>query len=509
MKIFPEENIDIFDKPQRQSPIGVLVESGYALQKVIKAFWPVIVILLLKLKGINMAYIVISVVLILVLVVIFGYLNYRNCLFFIDEKQEEFILQKGVFNKKRIVFQLSKIQQVNINQNLIQKLAGVYAVEIETAGSAKKEAVIKAVSQKNANALRQRLMNSKSETENDAATKPFHQESAKETSAVTKVKIHWTSLFKVGITSDYLKTFGIVTALLVTLYNNIKDLWLNDKGNSNKMAAYLDNFNWTQNLLLIFVGIVLFLAIINLIRTLFFYYDFTITRHSKSLLLSYGLLNTKNTIIHPVKVQIVKVVTNFFQRKMNLKRIFIYQASNDILKDKKAIIQIPGTSDSQYREIIQLIFDAQPEKGNMMKPNYRKMIAPAIKWILLPSVIFALVIIFGNGKLDPFLFLLPVYVCLSAISIFINFGNSRLWVNEDFIIVQSGIWDINTKYLQPYKIQGITTRQNLWHVKSNIGHVILHTAGGNISFRFGNFSEINKWVNQWIYQVETSVKEWM
>jgi putative membrane protein len=40
--------------------------------------------------------------------------------------------------KKKTIIQL-KIQQVNINQSLIQRLVGVYELDVDTAGSAKKE----------------------------------------------------------------------------------------------------------------------------------------------------------------------------------------------------------------------------------------------------------------------------------------------------------------------------------------------------------------------------------
>ena len=63
--------------------------------------------------------------------------------------------------------------------------------------------------------------------------------------------------------------------------------------------------------------------------------------------------------------------------------------------------------------------------------------------------------------------------------------------------------------IEPHKIQAITTKQFFWHKSSDVGHVILHTAGGDVSFRFANFSEINRQINYWLYQVESSDKHWM
>jgi putative membrane protein len=53
------------------------------------------------------------------------------------------LLLPRVFYKTKTAIQLRKIQQVNINQSFIQKLIGVYELEVHTAGSATNEVGIK------------------------------------------------------------------------------------------------------------------------------------------------------------------------------------------------------------------------------------------------------------------------------------------------------------------------------------------------------------------------------
>ena len=69
--------------------------------------------------------------------------------------------------------------------------------------------------------------------------------------------------------------------------------------------------------------------------------------------------------------------------------------------------------------------------------------------------------------------------------------------------------DVENEIIQPHKIQGITTKQYFWHKSSDVGHLTLHTAAGDVHFHFGNFTEIKQLVNYWLYQVETSVENWM
>ena len=119
------------------------------------------------------------------------------------------------------------------------------------------------------------------------------------------IKISFSSLFKIGITSNYLRSFALLIAFFGTIYENVQSYMRANEIDGEKFDAYVDQglamYSITI-LIVILLGVLLFL---NLGRTIIKYFDFKITRQHQSLLLSYGLLNTKNTIIRPEKVQIV------------------------------------------------------------------------------------------------------------------------------------------------------------------------------------------------------------
>jgi putative membrane protein len=106
-------------------------------------------------------------------------------------------------------------------------------------------------------------------------------------------------------------------------------------------------------------------------------------------------------------------------------------------------------------------------------------------------------------------YVLLLYVFFVGIVQFYIFKNNRMFINNDFIILQSGAWDVTNKIIIPSKIQAITTSQLFWHKNSNIGSLTLHTAGGNLSFQLGNFTLIKQYVNNWLYEIETTNCNWM
>jgi putative membrane protein len=152
-----------FSQPQRQSLLGVLVMFANTLQKIVRAMWPILLVWLVKLDASNTLFIYLGIVAFVLIIAIISYLQYYFFTFYIDEENSDFVIQKGVLNKTKITIQLHKIQQVNINQSLIQRLINVYKLEIDTAGSDKKEASISAIPHELAIILKDRLINYASE----------------------------------------------------------------------------------------------------------------------------------------------------------------------------------------------------------------------------------------------------------------------------------------------------------------------------------------------------------
>lgn len=499
-----------FNQPQRQSLIGVLVMFTDTFQKIARALWPILVVWIFKFNELNKLYVALGVIGIVSVVGIIAYLQYLNFTFYIDEDADEFIINKGVLNKSKIAIQLHKIQQVNINQSFVQKLIGVHALDVDTAGSHKKEVSIRAISHDLAIALKTKLLTEAKSTSVTNETTEF-VESEKE---VPFIAISFLSLIKIGITSNYVRSFGLLLAFFLTIYENVQNLMGNSEALDSvdkKIDTYINENVALFSAMLFIITIFLVIMVINLVRTIVRYFDFKIAKQHRSLLLSYGLLNTKNTIIKPEKVQIVALSQNWLQKKMDVLNFKIKQASgNESDKEtKKSAIEIPGCNETEKEQILKLLFAQIPEKGAMLKPNLRKLLFPMLSLIVIPVLVVLLYGFSFNNMVFDYIFFLPAYLIFVGVLLFFSFRNYRLFVNEKYIIKQSGAWDIDNEIIEPHKIQAIKVSQFFWHKRANIGSVTISTAGGTISFHLGNFSKVKELVNMWLYQVETTEKNWM
>lgn len=496
-----------FNQPQRQSKIGVLVLFFDSLYSLGKAFLPLVFIALVKADLTDKLIVFSGILGLIVVTAIVAYLKYINFTFYIDEENDEFIVNEGIINKTKTTIHLNKIQQVNIHQTLVHRIIGIYALNVDTAGSDKKEGNIKAISHSLALALKSKLLDN--ESKKSIARSEQINDDQEVISSNTFLKINLISLFKIGITSNYVKSIGLILTFFFTIIENLKNIGKEDVIDGDKIEKVVNSYPIIYGVLMFILVMFTIIFIINIARTLIKYFNYTIAKQKGSLLLSYGLINTESTILKPEKVQIVNISRNFFQKKLNVLEIKIKQAISDEKKQSKSQIEIPGCNTFEKDEILKLIFKELPKKGVMMKPNFRKLVFAIFLTIVLPLSGFFIFGKYINAEVLNYYHFTIIYAIFVLLIHYFGYRNYRLFVSENHITKQSGAWDIDNEIIEIKKIQAVTTSQLFWHKNLNIGSLTMHTAGGNITFQLGKFDKIKEYVNLWLYEIETSDSNWM
>ena len=497
-----------FSQPQRQSAAGIIINAAYVAQHLVRAMFIPLALFIVKANKMALLYTASGFVAVLVLALVYGYFYYLKFTFYLNPNKKEFVIDKGVFSRKHLTIPIEKIQQVNINQGFLQKIIGVYSLQIDTAGTDSKEVDIRAINGEIAQALKQHLLHGQT------VASPENDEEAPMAAVndIPLIKIKATTLLKIGLTSNYGQSIALLIGFGYAAFRNIKELLKAFDNDNGQMEQFVKSgFNlFSIGILLAAIAVILLAT--NVIRTFVKYFDFQLSKHRQSLLITAGLLTKKNTLLHPDKIQITKYSQNYLQRKIGLFNMSLKQAHAGREQSEKEMknnnTEIPGCNTAEKDALLRMILDKLPEGGSTFKPNWRFLNLPVAFQVLLPVIIYGICYRLIT-EVRPYYPLAIAYFVITWVMIYISYTKHRMVVSKDYIIKQSGIWDISQEIIEPHKIQSITTSQYLWHRKLDIGHVSLHTAAGSISFAYGNFSEIKTLVNYWLYQVESAEKEWM
>lgn len=496
MKMMEQEHNSFFE-PQRQSKTGIALLFLYSLGQVVRNSWALLFLFLFKKKDISLSIIILSILVVLVLLIVSAVLKYYNFKYYIDPENEEFVIHQGIINKSTIKIKKDNIQEVNISQPFIHRLFNIYKLEIDTPGSSEKEISISALSHQNAVDLKKYLLTENNEKVENKVD--FNEEKIKNKT----ISISTLSLIKYGFTANYVQSFFALISLgLYGIYQ------LNDLLDKAEFETRVDYEELSSKLMTFSIpvigGLVLFVIVlgvlINVIRTLIRYYNFKIVENEHRFSLEYGLFNTKNSIVTKNKVQVVTETQNWIQKKLNVSFIkFLQIGKKD--EDEKNVSAIPGIHTTEKEKLIFSIWQQEPDFKEALQPNFRWLILNNIKWVIFPLV---LVFIFYKSLFVEYGWIVVLYGSIAELFLIISFLHLRLYYNERFIRLKSGIWDIHYRTFEIEKLQTVKISQYFWQRKTNLGMITLYTSAGKFGFSGVDFSKAKKLFNYIIYKIEIS-----
>ncbi|HET8886224.1 MAG TPA: PH domain-containing protein, partial [Salinimicrobium sp.] len=310
-----------FYTPQRQSIVGVILIFVTAFYKLLRNFWALgLYFFVIKANQETIIYGSLALVLIAILTLVYSFFYYLKFTFFINEKNKEFVLQKGVFSSDVVNIPFHKIQQVNFKRNILQRIIGIYSVVIDTAGSGEEEVEIKALSKERADELAALLMEF-------SAKEKISDEDEAENISIPDAK-QWeyhldiVTLIKLGLTSNYFRGLAILVAFYSTLRTQFG---LNQDFLDNIPFPELSEVAFSF-LLILFLLIIAML--ITVAETFIRYFNLTITRLHNSLQVEMGLRNNTKVNLKASRVQLLQEIVNPVQKRLNLYKLKISLASS-------------------------------------------------------------------------------------------------------------------------------------------------------------------------------------
>ncbi|MBX9449423.1 MAG: PH domain-containing protein [Taibaiella sp.] len=493
-----------FNQEQHQSPTGMFIEFFFLMRKFFRTSSVLVIYLLLKLEWQYYVYIGLGMLFLIGVTGFFAYLSFRNTLFYIDKLHQEFVLQRGIINKEKHVIQLDKILQVNINQNFWQRIFDVYAVEIETAGSKKTEAKIKALNQDIAFSLKNALLERTSSNPESGIDMAEQGEDRSREIVNEKIKISSGQIILYAFTADYIRSFLVMMGIIFSFYSRIREYFENFRQSVDEWENAALSYFETHSIPLA-IGLLFMLSIlVNAIRNIITYYGLQIKPEKSSSWISYGLISRHNTLLQNNRIQTFSITTQWIQKILGLYKVRVTQISSDIQADKKAKVNIVGLKKEQVQQLFEQIYqESFPGFRQRFTADNRLAILPVLLYILLPILITATI---GYWQI------LPVYLYAAAAAFLILMGflirryvrTYCLYLQDEYLMLEYKMWTEKKTILRIKDIQSVRIQQYAWHRSLGLGHITFQTAGGDIHFMYGEMKMLQQLADWVLYRIESN-----
>nr|WP_314491237.1 PH domain-containing protein [uncultured Chryseobacterium sp.] len=497
-----EEKRNSFFQPQRQSKTGIVLLFLYNIGMVIKNLWVFVILFFVRNEKMQLWMIIPSVIAVLLILIGSAVLQYYHFKYYIDEENEEFVIHEGIINTSVTKIKRENIQEVNISQPFVHRFFNIYKLEIDTPGSSGKEVKISALTKQNAVDLKKYLLTEKKIAEKSEESDETLQD--KDIQLIRSIKISTLSILKYGITANYVQSFLALVSLIIYGFSEITNLLRKAEFETpldyDTVESHFLAFS-VPVILGIVLGAVIIGILINTVRTLIKFFNFKITENNQSFSFEYGLFNTRNSIVNKSKVQVVTETQNWIQKKMKISYVKFLQIGKNEEEDHKNAAAVPGIDNGEKVKLTEAVWTENPVFEHSLKPNFRFILLSTFQWIVIPLFLIFLI---EKELLVNYWFMAVIYSVLAELFILIYFRNLRLFYNERFIRLKSGIWDVDNRTFEVEKLQTVKISQYFWQRKTNLGTVTFYTSAGHFKIAALNYLKLKKLLNYCIFKIENS-----
>ncbi len=394
---------------------------------------------------------------VLLLVGVYEYFYWKNYDFYIEEGDIK--ITSGVITKNKLDIPVRRVQNVDINRNIVHRIFDIAELRIETAGGTSAEASLRFLELDDAEELRNEIRKLKDRRK---SSNKQEQDSGREDYVLTDRNLIMLSLLGQApltvVTASLLFTASIVALTILTQ-------------TTSQIVA---------GLILTVLGVPILTGIITLfasISTFTKYYDFSVGRKNDAIEYEMGLINRKGGTIPKEKIQTLVIDENFIERHLGYATLKIETAGADTEEQiNTSTAVIPFDTRENIINYAEKIGEFQTRE---FKHIDQKAKTRYFRRYLLISAISALpvlgLLIFG---VNPAIILIPLTLALVAKKASeLKWKNIGYFGGENNVFIRRGFWNRKTYVVPYFRVQNLVKSESIFQRRWEQATITIDTAG--------------------------------
>jgi putative membrane protein len=390
-------------------------------------------------------------------------------------------IRSGVFNRREREIPYGRIQNVDITRNILQRLVGLSALNIETAGGGSTEASLQYVTAFEAKRLQLDLRRYKrgESTETHASEGQPGVESRAGVDE-RRVESHDDDELLFEIAPSELALAGVlsfdprVPGAIIALFSG--------------SVPFVSPIIPVEAPPLVVLGIlaVLFAAgivlawVVGAVSAVLNYWGFRLTRSAEELRYERGLLQRYSGTIPFDKIQAITITDNPLKRLTGYATLVVetagYAPGQSDGRGSEAAIPI-GSRDRVDQLTHELTAAEEPEFTRPPKRVRRRYLARYLLALgVLTGVVYGIATLFDVAEQMPW-YLPAIAVLLTPIAAHFKWRHRGYWLGEEHLVTRNGFWSRETKRIAYYRIQTVIDTRTVFQRRWNVATVIADTAG--------------------------------
>lgn len=376
--------------------------------------------------------------------------------------EDTFDIESGVFSRRDREIPYHRIQNVDIRQNVVQRLLGIAEVRLETAGGGQTEAQLKYVNRQEAGRLQEDVGRRKRDLEPDA------RDGETEQSAETLYAITPRELGILGVVSMDLRFVPLILVGLSVF------------GPAAVGRALPAVDQWFLIGPLFGLATIFVLAVVSGVFSMLQYYDFQLRSYGKEYRYERGLLQRYSGSIPVEKVQTVSIRENVLARWLGYASLTIETAGYAPGQGSGARSQsaIPIATRDRVLELARSI---EPFGDvSFERPPKRARERYAVRYLLVALVVIAgaYAVTFHPDVSGPW-YLAALVLAAVPVAAHFKWRHRGYFLGEDFVVTRNGFWSRRITVVPTYRVQTVLSSRTVFQRRRRLASVVVDTAGSS------------------------------
>ncbi|HEX5726857.1 MAG TPA: PH domain-containing protein [Longimicrobiaceae bacterium] len=393
---------------------------------------------------------------------------------------EELVLRTGFVSRQHRVIPLTRVQNVEVRQNLLHRIFGVAELRVETAGGgAEPEASFSVLAEREAQGLRTEVLARRRAATIPAAV-PEESEAAAE--APPLVQLSTRDVVLAGATANEV---GVIAALAGGAFQFLDDVqlpWLERAFEAVAGGVSVRGAGLALAVLGV-LAVVLFVGwIVSIAGALLRYHGFTLHREGGELRKRYGMLTLHEASVPLRRVQALRVEESLLRRPLGLAALMIETAGGGAWQGEQGGAEafVPLARRAEVGPLVRGIFadvDYDAVRFSPVDPKslQRAAVRNSVVLLLATSAGWIFLALAGRWPLLLGMLLLPLLAYGLARWEYANRGYALL---PGYVVTRSGIMNRVTWIVPDLKLQTLQVRQSPLQRRHGLASLVVDTASG-------------------------------
>lgn len=393
-----------------------------------------------------------------VALLIWGVISWLRFQFRVEEGELQ--IEQGVLIRKKLYLTSDRIQVIDISAGIIQRLFGLVAVEVKTAGSSSKEAKINALTREKAEQLKSLLRKNPEKKETDIQD-------------VQQSKIYTLSTKDLLVAASTSGRLGVALSVVGAAFSQIEQLIPEDQL-IGFVETNIPSSTTVTMIVLSIIAILVFSWLFSFISTIIKYYDFMVEVRENELLIARGLFERTQLTIPFNRIQAVQIKEELLRQPFGYGSLVIESAGyGEDQGNSTTLFPLIGKH-RMYEFIDEVIPEFKTEikeHDHAPKRGLRRYLLRMF-WISLP-IILSLWWMLPFGVYAWFL-LVPTLLLGYQ-----QYRDAEISRGDDTLIISSRLLSKTTAIIKKYRMQTCQIQQNPFQERLQLSNFTVHVASGN------------------------------